>query len=82
MSTEIIVALLGLIGTLCGSFGGIIVSSKMTQYRITKLEEKVNKHNNLIERTFKLEEQENILEERLNNSNRRISELEAYHKHA
>lgn len=55
MTDEIIVALLGLLGTLAGSFLGVIASSRLTQYRIAQLEEKVNKHNNLVERTYKLE---------------------------
>lgn len=55
MNDTVIVALLSLIGTLSGSGLGIIASNKLTQYRIQQLEEKVNKHNNLVERTYKLE---------------------------
>lgn len=55
MTSEIIVALLGLAGTLAGSFLGVLAAGKLTQYRLQQLEEKVNKHNNLIERTFILE---------------------------
>ena len=55
--TEIIVALLGLMGTLAGSFLGVVTSSKLTTYRIAQLEDKVNKHNNIIERTYVLEGQ-------------------------
>lgn len=55
--TEIIVALLGLMGTLAGSFLGVLASSKLTTYRLGQLEEKVNRHNNLIERTYVLEGQ-------------------------
>lgn len=57
VSTEIIVAVLGLIGTLSGSFLGVVASSRLTQYRIQKLEEKVDKHNTVIERTYALEGQ-------------------------
>lgn len=57
MSDEVIVALLGLLGTLFGSFLGVMASNRLTQYRIGKLEEKVDKHNNLVERTYKLEGQ-------------------------
>lgn len=53
--TEIIVALLGLLGTLAGSFLGVMASQKLTNFRLQALEEKVAKHNNLIERTYKLE---------------------------
>lgn len=55
MSQEILVALLGFVGTLLGSLFGILAAQKLTQYRLSQLEDKVNKHNNLIERTFKLE---------------------------
>lgn len=55
MNEAIIVALLGFAGTLLGSLFGVLAAQKLTQYRLSQLEEKVNKHNNLIERTFKLE---------------------------
>ena len=52
---EIIVAILGFVGTLAGSLLGVLATQKLTQYRLSQLEDKVNKHNNLIERTYKLE---------------------------
>jgi ABC-type lipoprotein release transport system permease subunit len=55
VTSEITVAILGLIGTLAGSFLGVVAAGKLTQYRLQQLEDKVNKHNNLIERTFILE---------------------------
>lgn len=55
MSDTILVALIGLVGSGLGSLVGVIASSKLTQYRIQKLEEQVSKHNNMIERTYKLE---------------------------
>ena len=55
MNDAIIVALLGFAGTLLGSLFGVLAAQKLTQYRLGQLEEKVNKHNNLIERTFRLE---------------------------
>lgn len=55
MATEIWVAILSLVGTLIGTLGGILVTNKLTTYRIEKLEQKVDKHNNLVERTYKLE---------------------------
>ena len=76
MSDVIIVALISLIGTLGGTFGGIVATSKLTTYRIQKLEEKVDKHNNLIERTFLLEQNEKILEEKIKVANHRIDDLE------
>ena len=55
MSDTIIVALLSLGGTLFGTFGGILTSNRLTNYRIQKLEEKVQKHNNLVERMYNVE---------------------------
>ena len=49
--------IVSLIGTLVGSLSGILVSSRLTTYRIGQLEEKVNKHNQVVERTYKLEGQ-------------------------
>ena len=73
MSETIIVGLLSLIGTLAGTFGGIVTANKLTTYRIERLEEKVNKHNNIIERTFKLEG-------RMNEAEHDIKDLKGYHK--
>ncbi len=52
---EVTVAILGFAGTLLGSLFGVLAAQKLTQYRLAQLEEKVNKHNNLIDRTYKLE---------------------------
>ena len=55
MNEAIIVALLGFAGTLLGSLFGVLAAQKLTQYRLAQLEKKVEKHNNLIDRTYKLE---------------------------
>ena len=55
MDNTIIVALIGLAGSGLGAFGGVMASARLTQYRLKKLEEKVDKHNSVIERTFRLE---------------------------
>lgn len=65
MSTEIIVSLASLIGTILTVWSG----NKLTQFRIQKLEEKVEKHNSVVERTMVLEEQMKV-------ANHRISDLE------
>ena len=57
MSETIIVALLGFAGTLVGSLFGVLTAQKLTQYRLSQLEDKVNRHNNLVERTYVLEGQ-------------------------
>ena len=55
MTDSIIVAILSLVGTLVGSLTGILTANKLVNYRLKKLEEKVQAHNNLVERTYKLE---------------------------
>lgn len=55
MSENIIMSALSLIGSLGGTLGGILVSNKLTNYRLLELEKKVEKHNCVVERTFKLE---------------------------
>lgn len=68
MSETIIIALISLLGTL----GGILATSKLTNYRIEQLEKKVDKHNNIIERTYKLEDNDKLLEEKIKVANHRI----------
>ena len=55
MSSETIVALLSLAGTLTGSLSGILVANKLVNYRLSQLEKKVDKHNSVVERTYNLE---------------------------
>ncbi len=43
------------LASLVGSLAGVLASNKLVQYRLEKLEEKVQKHNNIVERTYKLE---------------------------
>lgn len=56
MTIELLTAILSLLGTAIGSITGILAANRLTNYRIRKLEEKVNKHNNLIERMYKVED--------------------------
>ncbi len=65
LSDAVTVALLSLIGTAVGTFGGILSSQKMVKYRLTKLEEKVDKHNNLVERVTGLELRNKVCEHRI-----------------
>ena len=80
MSDTVLVAALSLVGTLGGTFGGIITANKLTNYRIQQLEKKVEKHNNVIERVYNLEKSEAVMEEEIKVANHRISDLEGYHK--
>lgn len=65
MSSEIVVALISLVGTFLGTIGGILASQKLVTYRISQLELKVDKHNNLIDRTYKIENRVTLLEEEI-----------------
>lgn len=51
MSDTIIVSIISLIGT----FGGILTANSLSNFRIKRLEEKVDKHNSMIERMYKAE---------------------------
>lgn len=55
--TALAVAGMSLVGTLAGTFGGILVANKLTAYRLEQLERRVGEHNKLVERTYKLEGQ-------------------------
>lgn len=55
LSNEVVIAFIGLVGSAIGTFGGVLASTRLIAYRIEKLEKEVEKHNNVIERMFKLE---------------------------
>lgn len=65
MPDTVVVAVLSLLGTLIGSFGG----TQLIKYRIEQLEKKVEKHNSVVERTY-------LLEEKIKVANHRIDDLE------
>lgn len=76
MNETILVAVLSMIGTLIGTFGGIMTSQKLISYRIEQLEKKVEKHNNVVERVFRLEDGAQLIEEKIKVANHRIDDLE------
>jgi hypothetical protein len=80
MNDAILVAILSLAGTLVGSFGGILTANKLVNYRIQQLEKKVEKHNQVIERVYKLEQRDAVIDEEIKVANHRIQDLEGYHK--
>ena len=71
MTETVIVAILSLIGTLVGSLFGILTANKLTNYRIEQLEKKVEKHNSVIERVYKLEKHEAVIEEEIDHLKQR-----------
>ena len=72
MSETIIVALIAFAGTLLGTFGGIVTSAKLSNYRIEQLEKKVDKHNNFAEKIP-------VIENRMSVCEHRIGDLEHQH---
>ena len=74
MNPTIITALIGAAGSLLGALFGVMASSKLTNYRLEQLEQKVDRHNNLIERTYGLETREKVLEQRVSTLEERNNE--------
>lgn len=69
MNPEVLVAVIAFCGTVVGSFGGILAANKLVNFRLKALEDKVNKHNNLIERMY-------VVEQRCKSNQHRIDEIE------
>lgn len=78
MQGEFLTGIFSLIASLVGTFGGIVTSTKLTNYQINELKKRVDKHNNVIERTFKLEEHSKYIDERIT---RLESEVNNHEKH-
>lgn len=78
MKNEFFSGILSLLASLVGTFGGIITSTKLTNYQINELKKRVDKHNNVIERTYKLEEHCKYVDERIDKLE---SEVENHEKH-
>lgn len=80
MTETILVALLSLVGTLAGAYLSNRKSTALITYRLEQLENKVNKHNQVIERTYKLEARDAVMQEQIRVANHRIEDLEKFHK--
>ena len=78
MNVDFLTGVFSLIASLVGTFAGIITSAKLTNYQINELKKRVDKHNNVIERTYKLEEHCKYVDERIDKLE---SEVENYEKH-
>ena len=74
----ILVALLSLAGTLAGAYFANRKSSALIAYRLEQLEGKGDKHNQVIERTYALEESVALMDERVKVANHRIADLEKH----
>ncbi len=76
MTEKITIALITLVGSGLGAFAGILASAKLTNYRIEQLEKKVDKHNSVVERTYKLEQNFCLIDEKMRVANHRLTDLE------
>ena len=72
MESTVIVALISFAGTLIGTTGGIMASAKLTNYRLTQLEKKLEKVSTMADKIP-------IMEEKIKNTDRRILKLEREH---
>lgn len=87
MSEAIVVALITGAVSLIGTVAGTVANRKstnnamqrqtdLTLYRIDQLEQKVQAHNNLIDRTYHLEEHAKVCDEKFKVANHRLDDLE------
>ena len=75
MPETVLVALLSLLGTILGTFGGILTANKLTNYRKEQLEKKVEKHNHVIERVYELEKHEAVIDTEIKSMGHQIEEI-------
>ncbi len=75
MESTVIVAIISFLGTLIGTVGGMLATAKLTDYRLTQLEKKLE---NLSSAVAKI----SVMEEKQKSSDRRISKLEREHSRA
>lgn len=80
MRIEAIVSLISALGSAVGSFLGIMINSRLINFRIEQLEKKVDKHNQVIDRVYELEKCSAVMDEDIKVANHRISDLEDYHR--
>lgn len=69
----------GIVAIIVCTINNIYQSSKtqaLIEYKIDELSKRVDKHNNLVERTYKLEEQTVLQDEKIKVANNRIADLE------
>ena len=76
MDGTTISGLFALIGTLAGTFGGIMTSTKLTNYRLEQLEKKVEAHNNLAEKVIVLQDADKMILDKVEGLIKRVDSLE------
>lgn len=72
----IITGLISLAGTVLTVTKTSAKQSALMEYRLKELEKKQDKHNQIIERTYALEDRANLLDEKMKVANHRIDDLE------
>ncbi|MBE6718055.1 MAG: hypothetical protein E7574_02205 [Ruminococcaceae bacterium] len=80
MTTDFLISMTGVLGSFLGTLAGIMINSKLMNYRIEQLEKKVDKHNKVIDRVYSLEKHTAVIDEDIKVVNHRLSDLELYHK--
>jgi hypothetical protein len=72
VNSTVLSVLISSVCTLLGTFAGVLVSSNLTQYRLKQLEAQVSKHNDLIDRIYKLEQGCALLDEKIKAAHLRL----------
>ena len=76
MAESIVVALITAAGALIGTYIANRKAAALMEYRLEQLEKKVDKHNNLVERMYAVEERTQLQEAELNRHKERLRILE------
>lgn len=76
MTESVIVALITGAFALLGTYLANRKAASLIEYRLDQIEKKQDKHNQLIERTYHLEERTELQEAELKRHNERLRELE------
>ena len=74
--TSILVAAMSMIGTMSGVYFSNRKTQAVVELRLKNLEDKVSVHNHLVERMYKTEEHQAVIDEQLKNTEKRIEDIE------
>lgn len=80
MAESVIVAALALVGTLAGAYLSNRKGAALIAYRLASLEKRVQAHNSLIERTYRLEERTEVQDQQIRELAGQIGDLKEYHR--
>lgn len=74
MSNEVLIAVLSCVGTIAGSITGILVSNRLSTYRIEQLEKKIDKYANNMD---EIKERLVIVEQSTKSAHHRLDDVVA-----